>query len=160
LLSIRSRARYSNGSRTTDLEANVTLVMWYVERGSSIAELLSENNYLDTEDFLLAEGSLSAEGSPSAEGSSLRSEGQIALVGLFDPNARKRLLYPSIEYYRVAAINISNNARIAVVTINNGEKSFRLKQGDLLDVWRVESIDTEGVRLSYKDQQQSLSVSK
>ncbi|MFT4634525.1 MAG: hypothetical protein ACI854_001875 [Arenicella sp.] len=80
------------------------------------------------------------------------------LVGLFDQGARSRLRSPSLEHYRLAAINISQSARIAIIANSGDGKIRRLEQGGMLDTWRVESIDSSGVSLKIGERQETLTL--
>ncbi|MFT6406809.1 MAG: hypothetical protein ACJAQ6_000219 [Arenicella sp.] len=82
------------------------------------------------------------------------------LAGLFDQATRSRLRLPSLKHYRLAAINISRSARIAIIANSGDGKIRRLESGDRLDAWRVESIDSNGVSLQIGDRQEILKLKR
>jgi hypothetical protein len=148
LISLRSNEKYSINAQTSartntnnSLEVNLGAAMWYT----------NDTSFANTEALAL---SIDPAGAIKAS----KSQPNI-LVGLFDQNARSRFRTPSLKHYRLAAINISQSSRIAIIANNSGGKIRRLETGDMLDAWRVEAIDSSGVSLKIGDRQETLSLS-
>lgn len=145
LLSANNATVYSN-QQNVDLDVSLDLAMWYF-----------------TEDFLSAQGSLLVKDSLTQ----MKPESVLPAViepnviaGLFDVNARLRISTPRLEYYRLAAVTISQQTRNAlIVTLADG-KSRRLEHGDLLDVWRVDNISASEINVSFDNKQETLTLSQ
>ena len=69
------------------------------------------------------------------------------LASLFDPSIRLKFIAPDIGDYRVAAITVTEQSRIAVIMDEASGKTFRLREGDFLHAWKVVKIDPAKVRL-------------
>jgi hypothetical protein len=148
LISLRSNEKYSINAQTSartntnnSLEVNLGVAMWYT----------NDTSFANTE-------ALASSIDPAGAIKASKSQPNI-LVGLFDQNARSRFRTPGLKHYRLAAINISQSSRIAIIANNSGGKIRRLETGDMLDAWRVEAIDSSGVSLKIGDRQETLSLS-
>ncbi len=74
------------------------------------------------------------------------------LLGLFDPQFRQRLIDPGPDQYRLAAITLSKNAQVAVIADLLTNTTYRLRVGEFLHDWRIESIEQDGVSLVRAEQ--------
>ncbi len=137
-INIRSTAGLSQDLQN-DLDMTLSLVAWFMI-GSS-----AEDNSADM-----------------ITGQNIESNVQenTNLAGLFDQGARARFRSPSVDHYRLAAINVSKNSRTAIIANLVGGKTRRLKQGELLDAWLVESITSNGVTLAIGDKRELLTLSR
>lgn len=143
LLSIQNNARFVKQSND-ELDISLNVAMWYVN-----------DELLFTKSIEAAEGSLLANGS-----SSKRSAKANILAGLFNLTTRARLKQPSIAYYRLAAINVSQNTRTAIVDIAASGGSRKIKEGEMLDSWMVSSITSDGVILTWGGVQEVLTMNQ
>lgn len=146
LISLRSNEKYLINAQTSSrtntnysLEVNLGVAMWYT----------NDTSFANTAALALSTDSA---GAINASESNM-------LAGLFDQNARSRFRSPSLKHYRLAAINISQSSRIAIIANSSDGKIRRLETGDMLDAWRVEAIDSSGVSLKIGDRQETLSLS-
>jgi hypothetical protein len=151
LISLRSNEKYSINAQTSartntnnSLEVNLGAAMWYT----------NDTSFANTDAL-----ALSTDSAGVTKASNLVNSETNILAGLFDQNARSRFRSPSLKHYRLAAINISQSSRIAIIANNSGGKIRRLETGDMLDAWRVEAIDSSGVSLKIGDRQETLSLS-
>jgi hypothetical protein len=133
--------------RHGNLDGSLNLELWYiddssVEKGAILAEksLASSEFQSRQNDEILTDKSV---GIGAVQLNRARSHNTLA--GIFDLNARLRLNFPDRKHYRLAAVNISNNARFAIIVNTHDGKIRRLQQGDSLDAWQVESIARERV---------------
>lgn len=69
------------------------------------------------------------------------------IVGLFDAEIRRRLQNPSADQYRLSAISLSSTARVAVIADIVTGTSHRVREGDSIHAWRIESIAANQVEL-------------
>jgi len=144
ILSIRSNAKHST-QLGNDLELSVTLATWYVGDASFAGKL---------DGLALAE----IEAPNSTDRQSILERN--ILAGLFDINTRVHFASPSPTHYRLAAINVSKSTRIAIIANTVDGRIRRLEQGELLDAWLVESIDSDGVNLTYQERSEVLKLSQ
>jgi hypothetical protein len=82
------------------------------------------------------------------------------LSTLFDPVARLRFNNPDTNYYRVAALTVSEQGRVAVLIDIASGNSIRVQEGDFLDAWRVDKIHTGRVLLSVGERSGELRLDK
>jgi len=141
LISLRSNEKYltkTNTAKHTSLEVNLAVVMWYTD----------DNSFANTD-------ALASSTDPVDTNETYNSQPNV-LAGLFDQDTRSRFRSPSLKHYRLAAINISENSRIAIIANNSDGKIRRLESGDMLDAWRVEAIDSNGVSLEIGERRETL----
>jgi hypothetical protein len=151
LISLRSNEKYSINAQTgrqnsmqtnnlNNLEVNLAVAMWYT----------NDTSFANTEALALP--------TDPADAIKVSNFQPNILAGLFDQNARSRFRSPSLKHYRLAAINISQSSRIAIIANSSDGKIRRLELGDMLDAWRVEAIDSSGVSLKTGDRQETLKL--
>lgn len=73
------------------------------------------------------------------------------LSGLFDPATRLKFLTPQVAHYRVAAITVTEQSRMAVVIDSLSERTYRVQVGDFIDAWRVQAIERDRIRVQAGD---------
>ncbi|MBL4672963.1 MAG: hypothetical protein JKX81_11945 [Arenicella sp.] len=149
LISLRSNEKYLTSAQTSrqtnilnNLEVNLAVAMWYT----------NDISFANTDALALSTDSASAIKASKSPQPNI-------LAGLFDQNARSRFRSPSLKHYRLAAINIFQSSRIAIIANTSDGNIRRLEPGDMLDAWRVESIDSSGVSLKIGDRQETLNLS-
>ncbi|MGK0374584.1 MAG: hypothetical protein ACJA2E_001055 [Arenicella sp.] len=138
LISLRSNRKYSPNIQN-NLEVSLGVAMWYTTNVT-----FAPTGEIDV-------------GERVSRIAKVGSETNI-LAGLFDPNIRSRFRAPSPTHYRLAAINISQSSRIAIIANSGDGKIRRLETGDMLDAWRLESIDSSSVSLKIGDRQEVLNL--
>ncbi len=69
------------------------------------------------------------------------------LTALFDTATRTKFLSPQVTHYRVAAITVTEQNRMAVVIDNSSGESYRVKVGDFIDAWAVRAIEPDHIRI-------------
>lgn len=147
LISLRSNERYSidaqnsrQANNLNNLEVNLAVAMWYT----------NDTSFANTDALALS--------TDPADAIKVSNFQPNILSGLFDQNARSRFRSPSLKHYRLAAINISQSSRIAIIANSSDGKIRRLEPGDMLDAWRVESIDSSGLSLKIGDRRETLNL--
>ncbi|MBT8115946.1 MAG: type II secretion system protein M, partial [Arenicella sp.] len=69
------------------------------------------------------------------------------LAGLFNAAHREKLRNPSAEHYRLSAVSLSANARIAIIADLQSGATRRMQEGELLDGWKITAIKSDSVYL-------------
>ena len=148
LIGLRSNERRNekflaktNTTKHNSLEINLVVAMWYTD----------DITYANTQALTLPIDSLGTYAAINSQPN--------VLAGLFDQGTRLRFRSPDLKLYRLAAINISQNSRIAIIANNSDGRIRRLEPGDMLDAWQVEAIDSNGVSLKIGERQGRLSLS-
>ncbi len=153
--SVRSLKSVSNSQ---DLELNLTLSIWFLNRSSYPSALAAkiDRHYLSS----LGAKELHAEGASDV---SLPTKARLSVdyvSALFDRSVRLRLRSPNVDYYSVAAITVSPKGKLALIKISGQPGTVRVTAGDLLDVWKVDVIDESGIELSFNQQRERLDWSR
>ncbi len=153
--SVRSLKSVSNSQ---DLELNLTLSIWFLDRSSYPATLAAQidQHY---------QSNSSAKEFHDSEPDDTRSLTKVSsavdyVSALFDRSVRLRLRSPNVDYYSVAAITVSPKGKLALIKIKGQPGTVRLTAGDMLDVWRVDAIDESGIELSFNQQRERLEWSR
>ncbi len=73
------------------------------------------------------------------------------LTSLFDTTTRLKFLSPQVTHYRVAAITVTEQNRMAVVIDNHSGASYRVQVGDFIDAWVVRAIERDHIRVQAGD---------
>lgn len=156
LVSLRSTPGLLDGARAAkpiNLEGSMNVEMWYLDKST-----INQGSLLASDINGLSQRSLNS--TEQAQASIAVASEPNVLAGLFDQNTRLRFLAPSLDHYRLAAITVSQNSRIAVIANTLDGETRRLRQGELLDVWRIESIDSNRVSLSFADRTDVLNLNR
>lgn len=141
-----------------DLELNLTLSIWFVNRNDYPAALAAQ---IDQQYSLMSGSEAPQAKEPSESTSQAKPQSAIDYVSaLFDRSVRQRLRSPSVEYYSVAAITVSPKGTLALIKIAGQPGTYRVTAGDMLDVWTVEAIDESGIELSFNQRHERLQWSR
>ena len=159
LINIRNNSK-SLDNASHSLEVSMKVTMLHISDSSPIWSALGNQDMMLKEQLTGKDVLFDGELADNERDSLVAAHTPNHLVGLFDSKVRVRFISPSAKHYRVAAINISKSARVAIIANVDDGKTRRLKQGDLLDVWRIESIDSNGVTLAYKQRREVLGLSR
>jgi hypothetical protein len=138
LISLRGNKKYLSNTKNR-LEVSLHVAMWYTS-----GALFATSDDLDLSVNVNHSSTIDAQAN--------------ILAGLFDANVRSRFSSPSPAHYRLAALNISQNSRIAIIANSDDGKIRRLEPGDMLDDWQVETVTSSGVSLKIGERRETLSL--
>ncbi|NNC99236.1 MAG: hypothetical protein HKN85_03550 [Gammaproteobacteria bacterium] len=142
-ISLRRSMSAGNAGQFPILEATLTLALWHMSK--SLMELAGNITGPATDPD---QSSLPKETRPSSWSA--------RLAGLFDAAYRARLSNLSREHYRLSAITMSSDARIAVIADVETGTTRRLREGDMLDAWKIGEINAAEVTLVHGERREKL----
>ena len=140
-LNLRRLASSTPGN-PADLEASAQTTLWFMSE--ALEKLMSPVDKPEADDSVTAQSY----------------DQPARLAGLFDATYRSRLQKPDTGDYRLTAITLSADSRIAVITDLATGISRRLREGDMLDGWKILAIGSSSVKLAAGEQLGRLDLQK